>query len=352
MEKPIREIRIDPINPNNKVVIATARSLRPKKKEEPIQFDKRDHVDTCPFCVGNEDKTPQEINIWKLKDTGWNVRLVENLYPILDDSPLESVSDVVLLDGYGRHEVFIDNDTHGRFLSEMDISEIDLIFQAYVERAKQLYLSDPALKYVLIFKNFGQSAGGSIPHTHSQLIAMPMVPDIIADECSNSLNYYKETSCCVFCDSIDVNKEFAVSVLDHKVGNVVRKIDVNKYVIEKNEHFVAIKPFASKYEWEIHVLPLKHESDFTNITNDERKDLAKLFKNVFLRLESQVPSLQYNYYIHSTPNNGSEFDDSFHWHIEICPRTSIQAGFELGSGAFVNSVSPELAAEKLRGAIS
>ena len=122
--------------------------------------------------------------------------------------------------------------------------------------------------------------------------------------------------------------------------------------VERGEHFVAIKPFASRFEWEIHILPLKHQADFLKASRTELDDFARVLRRTMARLDKVVGGVQYNFFLHSLPH-GREFDDcqeSYHWHLEICPRTSIPTGFELGSGLFVSTVSPELAAESLRNA--
>jgi UDPglucose--hexose-1-phosphate uridylyltransferase len=120
-------------------------------------------------------------------------------------------------------------------------------------------------------------------------------------------------------------------------------------VVERGEHFIAIKPFASRYEWEVHIIPLVHESDFLNVTKDQFDDFAKVLKRTMKRLDAVIGGAQYNYFLHTNPldKHHDSCEKSYHWHLEICPRTSIPSGFELGSGLFVNTVSPEDAAKQL-----
>ena len=137
---------------------------------------------------------------------------------------------------------------------------------------------------------------------------------------------------------------------DRGSGEIRRKISVGQFVIERSKRFVAIKPFASRYEWEVHILPLEHASDFLDTPPEDLVDLAGILKRAMARLNAVLGGVQYNFFIHSLPH-AAEYADSapaFHWHIEICPRTSIPTGFELGSGLFVNTICPEDAAEKLR----
>lgn len=356
----LREIRIDPIIPNESVLIATARGLRPKKKEDAVERDQRVHVDRCPFCRGNEGKTPPAMASWSLQrgqqegeQDDWEVRIVENLYPVLGDDHNEQAYSFGLqqtIEGYGRHEVIIDHDNHGITLGEMSEAHIAQLFSAYQTRMQTLYDRDPRLKYVLIFKNYGQAAGSSIPHTHSQLIATPVIPENVYREVTHSKEFHDKRGRCVFCSLIDEALTFETKIYDRDSGEVLRKIDVGQYIVERGEKFVAIKPFASRFEWEVHILPLQHEADFLNATAEDLADFSAVLKRTMARLDAVIGNVQYNYFIHSIPHS-DEFDShgaSYHWHLEITPRTSIPTGFELGSGFFVNTVSPEDAVEQLR----
>ena len=350
--KAIREIRINPIVPSESVLVATARGMRPKKAEEPAPRDTRVHVDTCPFCRGNEDKTPPEIAAYP-QSGDWEIRIVENLYPVLGDDRSDTSFSFGLqqaMDGYGRHEVMIDHFQHGIAVHEMSDSHLTMLFGAYQDRMKQLYESDPRLRYVLVFKNFGPAAGGSIPHTHSQIIATPVIPENVAREVRNSREFHDKNHQCIFCTLIDEALTFEATIYDRGSGEVRRKINVGQYVVERGEKFIAIKPFASRYEWEVHILPLRHEADFLNEGPEDLADLAKVMRRTMARLDAVLGGAQYNFFLHSLPHDAKSEScrQSYHWHLEICPRTSIPTGFELGSGLFVNTISPEEAAERLR----
>jgi len=351
-EKTVREIRINPIVPTESVLVATARGMRPKKAEEKMQRDERAVVDTCPFCRGNEEKTPPAIGAWPNEEE-WEVRIVPNLYPVLgDDSSGNSLSFGLqqVIDGYGRHEVVIDHHNHGIAIHEMSRDHLSLLFGIYQQRMAELYQSDSRLKYVLVFKNFGPAAGASIAHTHSQIIATPVVPENVQNEVHHSHLYHNKYSQCVFCSLIDEALTYEATIYDRDSGEIRRKIDVGQYVIERNDHFVAIKPFASRFEWEIHILPLHHEADFLSTSREQLDAFAGLLRRIMARLEKVVGGVQYNFFLHSLPH-GEEYQkcqESYHWHLEICPRTSIPTGFELGSGLFVSTVSPEEAAKALR----
>jgi UDPglucose--hexose-1-phosphate uridylyltransferase len=350
--KPVREIRINPIIPSESVLVATARGMRPKKAEEPAPRDTRHHVETCPFCTGNEDMTPPEIARFP-KQGPWDIRIVENLYPVLGDDrehPSFSFGLQQTIDGYGRHEVIVDHNNHGIAIHEMSEQHLAMLFNTYQERMEQLYQSDKRLQYVLAFKNFGPAAGASIPHTHSQLIAMPVIPENVQIEAENSLNFYEKHHRCIYCSLIDEALTFEATIYDRESGEIRRKIDVGQYVVDRGKRFIAIKPFASRYEWEIHILPLTHQADFLRVQPDDLADFARVFRRAMARLDAVLGGVQYNYFLHTLPHAPKSQDciNSYHWHLEICPRTSIPTGFELGSGLFVNTVAPEEAAERLR----
>ena len=348
----VREIRINPIVPSESVLVATARSMRPKKAEEPAPRDARKHVETCPFCSGNEHMTPPQIAVYP-ESGPWAIRIVENLYPVLGDdrhNPNLTFGLQQTIDGYGRHEVIIDHPSHGIALHEMDEGHLTLLLRAYRSRMEQLYGSDRRLRYVLAFKNFGPAAGASIAHTHSQIIATPVIPDNVQAEVANSRNFFHKHHRCIFCSLIDEALTFEATLYDRESGEIRRKINVGQYVVERGQKFIAIKPFASRYEWEVHVLPLQHQADFLRTPSDDLADLARVLRRTLARLDAVLGGAQYNFFLHSLPHDPecSECEASYHWHIEITPRTSIPTGFELGSGLFVNTVAPEVAAEQLR----
>lgn len=350
----VREIRVNPIVPSESVLVATARGMRPKQAEVPPPQDTRVHVDTCPFCSGNEHMTPPEVERCG-DEHGWRIRIVENLYPVLGTDRVQQGFSFGLqqaIEGYGRHEVVVDHVQHGLALHEFSDQHLADLLLAYRHRSQVLYQSDPRLRYVLVFKNYGPAAGGSIPHTHSQIIATPVVPENVYWEVEHSRRYHARHGYCIFCALIDEALTFEATLYDRESGEVRRRINVGQYVVERGEHFVAIKPFASRYEWEVHILPLRHQADFLQLPIDTALDLARVLRRTMARLNAVLGGVQYNFFLHSVPH-GEEYRNcgaSYHWHLEICPRTSIPTGFELGSGFFVNTVSPEAAAEQLRAA--
>ena len=354
-DNPVREIRINPVMPSESVLVASARGLRPRQEEERIPHDSRAHVDTCPFCKGNEEQTPPTI-IAVPDEENWNIRVVRNLFPVLgteSDQSNISFGMQQVMDGYGHHEVIIDHFEHGMEIHSMSHEHLEMLVGTYRRRMEELYSSDDRIRYVLVFKNFGSAAGASIKHTHSQLIAMPIVPENVYNEVLSSQNYYRKYHQCVFCSLIDEALTFEATVYNRESGEIRRKIDVGQYVVERGERFIAIKPFASRYEWEVHILPLQHQSNFMQITQEDTADFARVLKRTMQRLDKVLGGAQYNYYFHTVPRceQSNDCDESYHWHMEICPRTSIPTGFELGSGLFITTISPEDAAARLREAL-
>ncbi len=354
-DESVREIRINPIVPSESVLVATARGSRPQQQEERIPHDDREHVETCPFCKGNEDMTPPTITAVPDEDN-WEIRIVQNLFPVLGTESMQSNISFGLqqiMDGYGHHEVIIDHYKHGIEVHEMSQQHLVQLLATYQLRMDELFSSDERIRYVLIFKNFGSAAGASIKHTHSQIIAMPIIPENVYNEVEQSHRHYEKYHQCIFCSLIDEALTFEATIYNRESGEVRRKIDVGQYIIDRGERFIAIKPFASRYEWEVHILPLEHQSDFLQATAEDIEDFAAVLKRTMQRLDKVLSGAQYNYYFHSVPrcDASKDCDSSYHWHMEICPRTTIPSGFELESGLFVTTISPEDAAEKLRAAL-
>ncbi|MHB1951835.1 MAG: galactose-1-phosphate uridylyltransferase [Acidiferrobacteraceae bacterium] len=351
----IREIRINPIVPSESVLVATARGMRPKQREAPPARECVDHVPTCPFCRGNEHLTPPALYV-DPDPRAWRIRIVENLYPVLGDDRRRHDLSLGLqqtIDGYGRHEVIVDHERHGIAMHEMDIAHIAALFGAYQQRMRELYQSNAHLRYVLVFKNFGAAAGASLNHTHSQIIGMPVVPHNVQAEVDHSRSYYRKHHHCIFCALIDEALTFEATIYDRVSGAIRRRIEVGQYVIERGARFIAIKPFASRYEWEIQILPLVHSADYLDASEADLEDLARVLQRAMMRLHAVLGEVQFNYFLHGIPHSADADDcrPSYHWHLEICPRTTIPSGFELGSGLFVNTVSPEDAAARLRAAL-
>ncbi|MEE9593717.1 MAG: galactose-1-phosphate uridylyltransferase [Thermoplasmata archaeon] len=314
------------------VVFAPARSQRPIETQGTLSLE--DSPSGCPFCPGHEHMTPPEILVYPSNATdgsAWRVRCVPNLYPALTlDGEVRTEANGLYhsLQGVGAHEIIIETPDHSRGFAALSKRQIDEVLRAYVARAGEL-AKDPRLSYVLIFKNEGAEAGASLFHTHSQLIATPIVPRRIQDELRGALAFYANRGTCVY-----------DSILEEEMEGATR-------VVTANKAFVALCPYASRFPFEVWILPRRHRPRFEDISAGERRSLAGLLRETLRRLDTLVGNPPFNWYFHTAPSDGDDYE-YYHWHMEITPRLSRIAGFERGTGFYINSVPPEDAAQLLR----
>lgn len=295
------------------------------------------HGGPCPFCYGNEDHTPGEIMAFRPPNSNshaadWWVRVVPNKYPALQDNgdvirKAEGMYD--WFNGIGAHEVIIETPDHRASIAQLSEGHLKEILWAYRQRIEE-HTRNPDIDYILIFKNHGAAAGASMEHPHTQLIATPVVPIRVREELRGAEAYYEYKDRCVFCDII---------------GQEERK---PLRLIEQSKAFVAINPYASRLPFETWILPRRHLSHFEKLWVDEVEDLAGLMKRVFTRLWRALEDPPYNFMLHVAPPRCGELP-YYHWHIEIIPTLTTLAGFEWGSGFFINPVLPEEACRYLRG---
>jgi len=320
------------------VIISPERARRPSdfhhKHEAQAVITKNHSV--CPFCPGNESMTPQEILAFrkqgsKSNSPGWWVRVMPNRFPALIVEGKLNRSEYSIYDrmgGIGAHEVIVETPDHGTPLSRLPESQLKEILWAYRERYMDL-CKDPRLRYVLIFKNHGKVAGASIEHSHSQLIATPMIPQQVWIKIKGIEQYYDFRGNCVYCDMVRAES-----------GQEER-------TITENESFIAIQPYAARYPFETWIIPKRHSQSFADMKEAEIDELTATLKKVLLKLELCLDNPPYNYAIINAPIN-SGIIGQFHWHLEIIPRLTIAAGFELGTGIYINPVPPEESAKYLR----
>lgn len=363
------EFRRDPIT-GKWVIMAFGRAKRPDyfKKEQ----KQGEIVASCPFCPGNEDKTPKEIRIDPVEPKSangsyWQIRVVPNLYPAvgITEEGLERPQKLGLysaMKGYGAHEVIIESPRHNVLFEDQPIEHLELLLMRFKERVIDLY-KDDQIKQVVLYKNHGREAGASISHPHSQLITLPFVPSHIKEELKGAREYYVKEKSCIWCDILTQEMKMNLQIFD-ETGNIVRADPLKERVVFENRSFVALCPFASKFPYEMHIIPKRHSHYFGNFGEkqnfQEIKDLAEVFKSTIKKLNKALvgiypDSVSYNLYLHTSPNlkfkwNEDDFktlEFDFHWHFEIHPRTSLPAGFEMGSGSYINIVAPEIAAKEL-----
>ncbi len=326
------ELRKDPII-GRWVIISTERGKRPTDFT-PKKIVKKGGF--CPFCWGNEDKTPPEIFAIRPDNSppntpGWTLRVVPNKYPALRiEGQLNRRGEGIydLMNGVGAHEVIIETPDHEKSLSDLDIQSIHNVVKVYRNRTLDLK-KDVRLKYVMIFKNHGEEAGASLEHTHSQLIATPIIPKRVIEEMEGSKNYFKFKERCIYCDIIR------------------QELKDNVRVIFDEEEFIAIEPFAPRFPFETWILPKNHHSHFENSNDEILMHLSITLKTVLQKLNSALLSPPYNFVIHSTPMQEAPCE-YYHWHIEFMPKLTKVAGFEWGTGFYINPTSPEDAAKYLK----
>jgi len=327
------ELRKDPVV-GRWVIISTERGKRPSDfKSEP---EPNENPADCPFCEGKEFQTPPEILAYRHNGTspngpGWRVRVVPNKFPALRiegemDRSGEGMFD--RMNGIGAHEVIIETPGHLKNITQLTSQEVEEIIWAYRDRAIDLK-KDPRFRYVMIFKNKGYSAGASLAHTHSQLIALPVVPKRVSEELLGSREYFSFKERCVFCDMIRQETREGIRI------------------IAENANFIAISPYAPRAPFETWILPKAHNPSFENAQKQEYESLAKILWLTLKKLQIALNDPPYNYMIHTTPFYHEDIP-YYHWHLEIMPKLVRFAGFELGAGFYINPTPPEQSAEVLR----
>ena len=330
------ELRRDPIG-GRWVIVDTEHPNKPEDYECEPYVRK---TGTCPFCYGNESLTPVEIDAVRdpataVNTPGWHVRAISNKFPALqvegnlDRRPLGMYD---MQNGVGAHEVIIETPYHAKDIPDLLNEEIENFLGMYCRRSIDL-AKDKRFKYIMIFKNYGAPAGASIEHPHTQLIALPMVPKNVMEELKGAHNYFEYRERCIFCDIIR------------------QEMQEKERVILENKHFLSFCPFVSRFPFEIWMIPKKHSSVFYQLDADEISSLATILKDAITRIKKVFCHISYNFIIHSSPINDDMSIDGYHWHIEFMPKLTRVAGFEWGSGFYIVSTPPELAAKYLKEAV-
>lgn len=329
------------------VIIAAERSKRPDDFRPPAEERKTTFAGFCPFCEGNEGKTPPEVYSYRKNGSkpdhpGWLVRVVPNKFPALKRGgpPIlkeEGGGLFPWMNGVGVHEVVIETPEHEKEFLDLSLSHLQRIIDAYRLRVRSIE-SESQYKYVHVFKNKGKEAGASLAHPHSQIIATPIIPKRVSEELNITSELYRRWGECIFCRLV---KE---------------EIERGERLIYKDEHFCAVTPFAPRFPFEMRVYPLRHTARFSETSTSESLALARALKTVLGRLREVLSDPPYNFFIHQAPNPNSKeglnpgWLQTFHWHMEIIPVLTRVAGFEWGTGFYINPVAPETAASFLRAA--
>ncbi len=325
------ELRKDPIT-GRWVIISTERAKRP---HDFVTDSSPRKGGICPLCPGNESMTPPEVyavrNGGEPDSPGWTVRVVPNKFPALRvEGSLGKSADGIYdrMNGIGAHEVIIETSEHDKDIFDFSEEQLKEVLVAYRERILDLR-NDRRFKYVLVFKNHGKEAGASLEHSHSQLIALPIVPKRVSEEMVGGYNYYRFRDRCVYCDIVD------------------QEMEDRERMIEDNRDFVAIAPYAPRFPFETWIVPRHHTAVFENIEAERVNTLSEILLRTLKRLNAALSNPPFNFVIHSSPFNTGEVEH-YHWHLEIIPKLTKVAGFEWGSGFYINPTPPEEAARFMR----
>ncbi len=326
------ELRRDPIH-GRWVIISTERGRRPS---DFVTEERRPIGGFCPLCEGNEDKTPPEIIAFRDNGTppntpGWTLRVVPNKFPALrieGELGREGEGIYDKMNGIGAHEVVIETPSHHETIVTLPQKAVKNILWAYRERMIDLR-GDQRLRYVLVFKNHGVAAGASLEHSHSQIIALPIVPRRVSEEIEGAKNYFRYKDRCVFCDIIRQERQ------------------QQSRLIMENQTFLSIAPYASRFPFETWILPKAHNPSFEHMAPSLYEQAAQILSETLRRLNQVLNDPPYNYIIHTSSFSEPD-NDHYHWHLEIMPKLTKVAGFEWGTGFYINPTPPEEAAQYLR----
>jgi UDPglucose--hexose-1-phosphate uridylyltransferase len=313
------------------VIIATERARRPEDFRQ--RRDRKalpEFLESCPFCPGNEHKTPDEI--MRIPDNGgWIIRVIPNKFAELyseGESIRKREGLKHLITGIGSHEVIIESPSHNTPTALFSVDDIANIIKAYKRRFIDVY-SNPLIKHVIIFKNQGEASGTSIVHPHSQIIGTPVTPFHVRDRVSEARRFFDNTGECLMCATLK------------------DELSDGRRIILNTEHFVTFIPYAALSPFHTWIFPKRHDAAFGDIQDIEISDLAYNLKEILSRLYFGLDNPDFNFVIRSESlkESGSEY---FHWYLSIVPRLAQSSGFQLGSGIYTNPSVPEEIAGFLR----
>jgi UDPglucose--hexose-1-phosphate uridylyltransferase len=314
------------------VIIATERAKRPEEFAKPNlrREPQPAHSAACPFCPGNEDKTPPAS--YRTPAEGkWQVRVIPNKFAALDaKGELIRRSEGLkrIISGVGIHEVIIETPAHDKTLALLSDAEMEHVIRTYQQRYNAV-TDDARVAHVTLFKNHGERAGTSLEHPHSQLVGTPIIPPQVRERMENALRFYDETGECIFCSVM------SEELLDHA------------RIIAQTAHFVCFVPYAALTPFHIWIYPLRHTANFADATDEELSDLARLLRRLLRKIYYGLDNPDYNLSVRTPPREARGLR-YYHWYVSVIPRVTRVAGFEIGSGMFINVALPEASAEYLR----
>ncbi len=314
------------------VIISPERGKRPSDfikdqfKKEPLPSYDHD----CPFCAGNEEKTPPEV--YRFPSEGnWQARVVPNKFAALKSNLATTRTNVgafLAAKGFGIAEVVIESPKHDTHPALMKIEEVLEILKAYRRRQEEIS-KNKEINLITIFRNHGTKAGTSLEHPHSQIIATPIVPPHVRYPIEQAILHFDDSGRCVYCEMIEEERR------------------QKERLIIDSDSFIAFCPYASRTPFETRIYPKRHMTVFSHTTDAELEELAWVLRNALLKIHLCLDNPDYNFIIRSAPV-GEESARYLHWYMVIIPRIAVPAGFEIGSGIYINSVPPEDSARYLR----
>jgi len=326
------ELRKDPIT-GRWVIIATDRAKRPSdfiRQPVPVAT-----TGNCPFDSGNESKTPPEILAYRTfggrDQPGWRVRVVANKFPVLGiegDLNRQGEGMYDKMNGIGAHEIIIETPDHGASLSDMSDRQIEEVLWAFRDRINDLK-KDRRFRYILVFKNRGEAAGASLEHPHSQLIALPVVPKRVLEEVDACKQFYDLKERCIFCDIIRYESSVGVRL------------------VTETDRFIALEPYAPRFPFETWILPKSHASHIEDADAATLQGFASVLRSIMRKIDKTLERPAFNFVVHTAPVQEAPLPH-YHWHLEIIPKLTKVAGFEWGTGFYINPTPPEESARFLR----
>ncbi len=328
------ELRQDPTT-KEWVIIAPERGKRPQQESRRRLVDELPSWDeSCPFCPGNESKTPNEVFRLPLSDQAlnWEVRVVPNRFAALelngDITRREDGHFFRKMNGIGMHEVIIETSSHNTPMALMPYEQVERVLIAYQERYNALK-KNRQLKLITIFKNQGRASGTSLVHPHSQLVATPILAPYYHRKFDVAHDYYADMGSCLYCDLL------------------AEEMQKGERIVAETKNFVVLHPYASRVPWETWIIPKMHCASFGLFPAIHLAELARVLKDILFCLYQGLDNPAFNYMFDTTTTE-NEDDPYFHWHIRIIPRTTMIAGFEIGSGIYITTALPEHTASLMR----
>lgn len=332
-------LRRDPLS-NGWVIISPERGLRPSDFGS-VESTRKGGF--CPFCPGHESKTPPELFAYRKAGSepnspDWWVRAIPNTFAVLqpEGEPERRGKGIYdLMNGVGAHEIVVETPDHNADFTTLEVKQVEEIVRMHLERMRALR-EDSRFRYIQIFKNHGSAAGATLEHAHSQIIALPITPRWVKEELQAAAQHYQRKERCLFCDILD------------------QEIDDGERIVFENEHFVAYAPFASKFPFETWIQPREHSANFHTLREEQIRPFAECVRSTMSMLFRTLQDPPYNFLLHTAPiyykkaSYWKTIEDDYHWHMEIIPRLTRVAGFEWGTGFYINPTPPEDAARFLR----